>query len=166
MKEYIIQSGSVTEQNASALIQDYLKQNRFIYAVYTNHFFCGTEWNSADLHQLLELRIFDQNCEIRLRRLSVSEPFRWRYIDDTAFCEALAQEQDSFLNQFHNRTFDESHYLDVKYSDGKNYTAAGGGKYTLPIEGARKILLRNYLDYDETGIVQVSDFRLRGFGKE
>ena len=40
------------------------------------------------------------------------------------------------------------------------YTATGGGKYSLPVENAEKILIRNYISYDSQGIAQITDYRL------
>ena len=45
-------------------------------------------------------------------------------------------------------------------SDGFEYTATGGGKYSLPVENAEKILIRNYISYDSQGIAQITDYRL------
>ena len=39
----------------------------------------------------------------------------------------------------------------------------GGGSYTLPVENAEKIRIRNYLEYVENGIVTIPDFRIIGF---
>lgn len=49
---------------------------------------------------------------------------------------------------------------------GACYVTTGGGSYTLPIENAEKIKIRNYLEYDENGIVVISDFRIMGFSQK
>ncbi|MBR1556021.1 MAG: hypothetical protein IJ644_11615, partial [Oscillospiraceae bacterium] len=56
----------------------------------------------------------------------------------------------------------EDQYLDIdtEKSSGTSYIATGGGAYTLPVEDAEKIRIRNYISYDEQGIAQITDFRI------
>ena len=164
MKDFISKHGETTESALLNVAEKYLCNSCVVYAVHTDHFYCGSELN-IDVKHLIELRIFTANAELKISRLSIREDFRWRYIDDSAFEQVLSDVTDDFLCQFSNRTYDEEHYLDIDTtkSNGFCYITTGGGEYALPIENAEKIKIRNYLEYDEKGIVMVSDFRIIGF---
>lgn len=167
MKDFISKYGAATESDLLTVAEKYLYDDCGVYAVHTDHFYCGSELN-IDVKHLIELRIFTANAELKIARLNIGEDFRWRYIDDSAFEQSLSDVTDDFLCQFSNRTYDEEHYLDIDTtkSNGFCYTTTGGGEYTLPIENAEKIKIRNYLEYDENGIVMISDFRIVGFLQE
>lgn len=164
MKDYITEYGVVSEAEVLTLAEKYYSNKCGVYAVHTDHFYCGSELN-IEVRHLIELRIFTTDSELKISRLNIGEDFRWRYIDDTAFEQALHSETDEFLRQFKNRTYDEEQYLDIdsNKSNGLCYVTTGGGPYTLPIENAEKIKIRNYLEYDENGIVAIPDFRIIGF---
>ncbi|MCI5911158.1 MAG: CRISPR-associated protein Csx19 [Oscillospiraceae bacterium] len=157
MKEFIKDFGIIEEKN---LLNEIQKYNGIFYALYTNKLVCSKELKETA--NLLELRIFDENYEVKYRREFVGEEFKFRIIDDNKFKQKLANETDEFTSKFENRIFDEKHYLDIDTikSNGTNYVTTGGGEYTLPIENAEKISIRNYLDYDENGIAYISDFRI------
>ncbi|MDY3257371.1 MAG: CRISPR-associated protein Csx19 [Ruminococcus callidus] len=157
MKEFIKDFGIIEEKN---LLNEIQKYNGIFYALYTNKLVCSEELKETA--NLLELRIFDENYEVKYRREFVGEEFKFRIIDDNKFKQKLANETDEFTSKFENRIFDEKHYLDIDTikSNGTNYVTTGGGEYTLPIENAEKISIRNYLDYDENGIAYISDFRI------
>ncbi len=164
MKDFISKYGTTTESDLLTVAETYLCDGCNVYAVHTDRFYCGSELN-IDVKHLVELRIFTSNAEFKISRLNIGENFRWRYIDDSAFEQVLSEETDDFLCKFSNRTYDEEHYLDINStkSNGTCYTTTGGGEYTLPIENAEKIKIRNYLEYNENGIVMISDFRIIGF---
>ncbi|MCR4646754.1 MAG: hypothetical protein K5695_15320 [Oscillospiraceae bacterium] len=164
-KEYITAHGTVPEAELMQCIAEYQSDRTNAYAVWTNRFACAGQFDGSDLAHLQEVRIFCEEREFRARRSG--DAFLWRVIDDEAFRTALAGEPDAFLGKYENRIFDESHCLDIdkKETQGTAYTTTGGGHYTLPEEGLETVQLRNYLDYDEDGIVQVTDFRLVGFRK-
>ena len=164
MKKYISEYGVVSEAEVLTLAKKYYSNKCSVYVVHTDHFYCGTEMN-IEVRHLIELRIFTSDTELKISRLNIGEDFRWRYIDDPAFEQALHSEADEFLRQLKNRTYDEEQYLDIdsNKSNGLCYVTTGGGPYTLPIENAEKIKIRNYLEYDENGIVAISDFRIIGF---
>ena len=164
MKEFVCEHGTTPESDLLAIVEKYFRKGCCVYAVHTDHFYCGTELKMDGKH-LIELRIFTENDEFKISRLNIGTDFSWRYIDDAAFQNALSGEKDEFLSVFSNRVFDEMHYLDIDStrSKGCNYTTTGGGRYTLPVENAEKVSIRNYLEYDENGIVKISDFRIVGF---
>lgn len=164
MKDFISDFGTASESDVMAIAEKYSRVGCNVYAVHTDHFYCGTELQ-IDATHLIELRIFTDSYELKISRLDIGSAFSWRCINDDEFKKVLSNEPDAFLSLFVNRTFDEEHYLDIDStkSNGVNYTTTGGGKYTLPIENAEKIKIRNYLEYDENGIVIISDFRIVGF---
>ena len=164
MKDYISEYGVVSEAEVLTLAEKYYKDKCSVYAVHTYHFYCGSEL-SMEVGHLIQLRIFTSDTELRISRLNIGEDFRWRYIDDSSFEQILYSETDEFLRQFKNRVYDEEQYLDIdsNKSNGLCYVTTGGGPYTLPVDNAEKIRIRNYLEYDENGIVAISDFRILGF---
>ena len=164
MKDYICGYGTANEGDVISFAQKYFHSGCNVYVVHTDHFYCGTELE-ADARHMIELRIFDDNSELKISRLNIGVEFNWRYIDDSEFRNKLKYEPDKFLGDFDNRVYDEAHYLDIdsNYTRGCCYTTSGGGKYALPVENAEKVRIRNYLDYDENGMLIISDFRIVGF---
>ncbi len=164
MKDFICDFGTATVTDVMAIAEKYFDTGCIVYAVHTDHFYCGTELK-IDAPHLIELRIFTNSYELKISRLDIGSDFSWRFINDDEFKKVLSNDPDAFLSSFVNRTFDEEHYLDIDStkSNGVSYTTTGGGKYTLPIENAEKIKIRNYLEYDENGIVIISDFRIVRF---
>ena len=162
-QEYITSHGTAAPDELPEIIAAYETACTAAYAVWTDKFSCTRQFGGADLAHLQEVRIFDENRELRVRRKG--EVFIWRVIDDAAFQKQLVSEPDAFLRCYKNRVFTETHYLDIAKNVGTDYVATGGGHYTMPEEGLRRVVIRNYLDYDEDGIVKISDFRLVGFEK-
>ena len=165
-REYITDHGCCSVGELPQLAAGFETEQTAAYAVWTDRFSCTRHFSGEDPAHLQELRIFDENRELRARRQG--DHFLWRLIDDNAFREALAGEPDAFLADFGNRTYTEKQYLDVDTdkSSGTDYVTTGGGHYTLPEEGLKYLVLRNYLDYDENGILQAADFRLVRFEEE
>ena len=164
MRDYICGYGTANEADVHSLAEKYFQLGCNVYAVHTDHFYCGTELLIDEKH-LTELRIFDEDSELKISRLNIGAEFRWRYISDTEFRKHLEGEKDEFLREFANRVYDEAQFLDIdaNFTNGTSYTATGGGKYTLPVENAEKVRIRNYLEYDEDGILGIADFRIVGF---
>ena len=109
--------------------------------------------DSIDFEHLLELRLFNEKKEFHALRGAMGKPFSWRVVTD-----------DESLDDFGSSTIDESQYLDIdkKHSNplAGEYCAIGGGCYSLPVANAEKLLVRNYIDFDEENIAKVIDFRL------
>lgn len=170
MNEYIKDYGIVSEDDIYNLAERYLSDNCIVYAMHSDHFFCGLSLD-IDIPHLMEMRIFNDDSELKICRYSLGNQFRWRYINDNDFRNWLSEEKDDFLSDFNNMTFDEVSYLDIVEKSGAEksdteYCTTGGGKYNLPVKKAERIKIRNYLDYDENGIAFISDFRIVKILKE
>lgn len=161
MREYILECGTVSVENAEELMNKYLVTDFTVYAIYSDHFYCGKEL-ATGVSNLMELRIFNEDSEFKMIRYDLGNNFHWRFISDKYFKEKLCEESDKFLKSFENRTFDEVQYIDIdqKKSSGTDYVTTGGGTFSLPVENAEKIHIRSYLDYDAHGILAINDFRI------
>lgn len=143
-RDYIAESGTVDDVNS--LIKSKINNGNMV-MMFTDKFLCSGQCEISDIRHLLEVRVFNRDSELKIMRPTIADKFTYRFIDDSA-------------NQ--NDYIEEKHYLDIdeKKSDGFEYTATGGGKYSLPVKNAEKILIRNYISYDSQGIAQITDYRL------
>lgn len=145
-KIYITEKGSVSG-DINTLISEKMAGGNML-LMDTEKFECTPQKEIADTSHLLEVRVFTEEKELRIMRPTIADTFTYRLIDDTA------GDYDHI---------DEDQYLDIdddKKSSGMSYIATGGGAYTLPIENAEKVRIRNYISYDEQGIAQITDFRI------
>lgn len=111
------------------------------------------------LAHLLELRVFEVAQEMHVARDYMGAPFAWRLVGGND--EALGKQ---------GLTLDDIQFLDINRkvyerlceqdSTGRTYRSMSGGTYRLPIAGANRIHLRNYLEYDEDGVAGIVDFRI------
>lgn len=158
MYDFISEHGTVSEAELSELLNSKAGGGElFAYCQYTTAITCERYGGTVgDVSHLLELRLFDSERELRAVRSVIGKPFIWRIIDDGKFRAELNGET------FEERTFTEQHYLDIDSTgtDGRRYFSIGGGEYTLPIENAEKLEIRNYGVYDENGIFGLVDFRI------
>ena len=109
--------------------------------------------------KILEIRIFNENEELKLIRTDISKEFVMRY------------RTDEYLNK--DLYMDESQYLDIDtkktgktYENGGYVYATGGGKYYLPINRIDdlKVKIRYYFDkYESSGQARISDWRIVSF---
>ena len=149
MYDFICENGRVGESGLEALLNSKAQSGGI---------FCdGFSGTVDDAARLLEIRLFNKNAEIRAFRPELGMLFTWRIIDDSRFREALSGDET-----FEDRTYTEQQYLDIDStkSYGRNYIATGGGHYTLPVENAEKLEIRNYCIYDDNGILKIVDFRI------
>lgn len=122
----------------------------YLYAYYTDKLSFQTV-SEISFENLLELRIFNKEGEIRLFRTNIFEnSFYVRYADET--------------NKTEDDYFVQKQYLDIdstKNESGKVRTT-GGGEYPLPIDLNGKkdayITIYNYVKYyEKTGQAYVYD---------
>lgn len=116
------------------------------------------------MKKLLELRAFSETDEFYACRSLTGADFLCRYVDDGAF---PTDGEDKML---------EIHYLDIdgtypahsQEKDGMyEYKTMTGGVYHLPVENADRLVLCNYIRYDNAeGLAQVYDYRFVKFLSE
>ena len=124
-------------------------------AAFTDQYQIGI-WNSTPLNgdedKLIELRIFNEQGEIKLIRSDIGKGFLMR-----------VQDQDETKEYF-----DVHQFLDIDtkipLDEAGRVTATGGGQYWLPGEVAclknARLLVRNYIKYTElTGQAYIYDWR-------
>lgn len=158
MYDFICENGRVEDSGLEALLNSKAQSGMISYRQYTTGIFCdGFSGTVDDAAQLLEIRLFNENAEISASRPEIGMPFTWRIIDDSKFREALSGDET-----FEDRTYTEQQYLDIDStkSYGRNYIATGGGHYTLPVENAEKLEIRNYCIYDDNSILKIVDLRI------
>lgn len=125
-------------------------ENKIVFAIWTDHADFLLDINDLEEDKLLELRAFDKNSEYRVYRSTVDSDFYARFAEDSA----------KSVSDY----FDTEHFLDIDSTANKNNTrkTIGGGTFHLPLAyaDATKIVIRNYVKYDDDGIASVCDWRI------
>jgi len=116
-----------------------------------------SEIDSVDELKLLELRVFDENHEIKYIRGSLS-------------CEF--QKRDSLNIQF-DKSHKEAQYLDIDTGNKNEFKcslnntwATGGGEYRLPDDNTDRIIIEHYYKIDDKRFYKPFDFRIVRFLKK
>ena len=145
-RNYISENGVAETDRINELVSCNIKNGNMV-LMYTHKFECAPQGDITDISHLLEARIFTKEKELKIMRPTIADEFRYRIIDDSKMKSDYIEERQ---------------YLDIDETKTKgfHYTATGGGKYKLTVENAEKIVIRNYISYDEQGIAQITDFRL------
>lgn len=149
---YIKDKGKCQENEINNLCTKYCTASFTVLAIYSDRVEC-TEFKAInDIEHLLEIRAFSESSELKAIRTALGNAFVWRFADDSILTETQTAEN----------TWTEYHYLDIdkKLSKGCEYVTTGGGKYTLPTENAQGVEIKNYLDFNDDGIVKIVDFRI------
>ena len=157
MYDFICEHGRTDESGLEALLNSKAAGDMISYRQYTTGIICEPyNGNTGDVSHLLEIRLFNRDMELRASRPEIGMPFIWRIIDDNKFKDTLNGET------FEERTYTEQQYLDIDSTktNGRTYTATGGGSYILPIDNAEKLEIRSYCIYDDNGILKIVDFRI------
>lgn len=150
MSVFIKEHGKCSEDEITALLEKY--SGKTLFCIYTTHFCCTNNTTVEDTKHLLELRLFDENSELKAVRANIGQPFFWRYITDEDVPDDC--------------TYDELQYLDIDKTKtgGTEYVSIGGGHYQMPREGLERVLIRHYGEYDsESGMFSLKDFRIVKF---
>lgn len=129
-----------------------------------------SEERKKDLEQnfgqkLVDMRVFNEECECRIFRGDAGKKFHWRVRKDVKKNQSDGRSSEQY--------FDDEQYLDIDEikskrsfkEEGKVY-ATGGGAYRIPVKSYdevknAKLIIRNYLEYEEeTGQAYIKDWRL------
>ncbi len=144
-RNYIADCG--TDDDVNAVISEKISGGNMI-LMYTDKFVCMPRQTVSDTEHLLEARVFTEYAELKIMRPTIADKFTWRLIDDRKNPDTDKIEERHYLS------------IDKKRSYGKRYFAIGGGEYELPVENAERVLVYNYISYDNQGIAQITDFRV------
>lgn len=107
--------------------------------------------------RLLDMRIFNCKSEFKLFRGAVSDELRMRILTDTD------NDEDTYCDE---------QYLDIDdkrsaecFARSGLVRATGGGYYRLPLESFKdvKLIIKNYVAYDDNGQAYIRDWRLCDF---
>lgn len=122
-----------------------------------------------DLYQkALEIRMFNEQMEIKWFRSSVDKELQCREIVDKENTPSFTWKGETKSLEY----WDEYQYLDIDDSRTRAEAtenvvyATGGGSYPLPIANYKdvKVKVRNYLSYEtETNQAYISDYRFVAF---
>ncbi len=151
-RQYTASCGIAGDVNDT--IKKYVSYGNMI-LMYTDRFLCCGYQKADDIDHLLEVRVFNRDSEIKIMRPTIDDEFYYRFIDDTQL------ESSAYI--------EELHYLDIdteatkSYGSVNDYVTTGGGRYSLPVENAEKVRVRNYISFDEQNIAQITDFRVVEF---
>ena len=120
--------------------------------------------DNIDEDRLLDIRVFNKDKEYRLFRDNIASDFFYRLIDDTA---SDSEYKDKYI---------EKQRLDLDMKKGKDdhgrVSAQGGGTYYIPLdipgdnESDLKVVVYNYVGYDDNGMAYIKDYRLVEFIKD
>jgi hypothetical protein len=146
LSEYIKANGKVSESGINALIEQYKTDGALLFCVYTMKFCCTRYKPIEDITHALEIRLFDEQGELKAVRANIGRDFVWRYIND----EGVPKDC----------TYDEKQYLDAAKNDSTEYIAIGGGHYEMPEAGFERVKICHYGEYDGDGIFSLKDFRI------
>lgn len=175
---WIKEQGDVNEAGLREQILKYIDASRFVVAYFTDRFVlehAGEEViNGLDIGKLLELRLFDQEMELLVRRSSVGTEFHWRLADDQYMREVFLHKASDLQAGLPDQV--ELLYIDgrqkIDYNPERSKDAGDkicvmstvGGCYTVPSGIPMEyIAVRTYYSYAEDGMAVAADFRLRGF---
>lgn len=110
--------------------------------------------DALDEEKLLELRIFDQDRELRVFRSYTGEDFKVRYLDDTTEDVSDFYDEEHYLDQDSTKTFDLGNGF-------TRFVTTGGGAYELPVSPSfRKVRVRTYLKESLNGLQYAGDWRI------
>ena len=111
------------------------------------------------IERLLDIRVFDNNGEIRIYRDYIGNSF-----NEIVELKDKDMEEEGVCS-----AYDDMQFLDVdlKRSNQKSgfILATGGGTYRFPhkVTENTKIRIRNYVMYDDNGQAYIAAWRLVGF---
>ena len=140
----------------------------FLAAAYTDKYEIGCwpqDETELDEDKLLEIRVFNQDREVKFFRADLSKEFRMREIDDTVSGIQNGRDYTEYM--------DECQYLDIdtvrsekRFAESHEVITTGGGRFFLPAENMKdaKVIIRSYFEKDSKfGQARIFDWRVVGF---
>ena len=134
-------------------------ENGYAIITYTDHFevVSAKDIDEVNVEKLLDIRAFNDRAEVRLYRDYFGNPFNKLVV--------ISDEDEGFSDYY-----DDEQFLDIdlrRSLDRGNdkVIATGGGVYSLPFIPTKdaKVIIRNYVDYDEDGQAFIKAWRVAGF---
>ena len=153
---YIANSGAAPDVNQT--VRELLPDAGTMILMYTDRFEVCDTGDISDIPHLLEARIFSDIAELKIMRPTIADQFSYRLIDDSKLTDKNYIQEEQFLD-IDKKVYDKS-------PDKNTYPTTGGGSFSLPVENACKVVIRNYISFDDEGIARISDFRVVKFLKE
>lgn len=167
MDVWIQKHGDCTEDSLASLLNEHMTGDYLVTAFFTDRF-QGCRGDLLDsvlarAQELVELRVFNEDCELWLHRSCCGRPFSWRLAGETGcvpkrdcFRTVQALDIDETYAAYQRGDQDEHGALKLR-STVKGY-------YALPLgtgDGCVKII--TYVRYNENGVAEAADYRLAGF---
>ena len=167
MDVWIQKHGACPEDALASLLEEYMTEAYLVTAFFTDRF-QGCRGNRLDsvlakARGLVELRVFNESCELWLHRSCCGKPFFWRLAGEAGcdpkrdcFRTVQALDVDETYDAYRRGEADEYGSLKLR-STVKGY-------YALPLRGGDEcVKVVNYVRYDENGVAEAADYRLAGF---
>lgn len=136
----------------------------------------GTEESEDSERRVLEIRIFNKECEHKLFRSKMGQSFNYRFIHDSGKEALKANEIFDFYDELQYLDIDTTEKPEQKYENLITVQATGGGVHNLPLQvdicsgdhpfeklEYAVLKVRHYISkYEETGKAYVCDWRCVG----
>lgn len=159
--------GNSSENTLGSLLEEFMTGDYLVTAFFTDRFQAhrGDHLNSvlASAQELVELRVFNENCELWLHRSCCGEPFVWRLAS-----EAGCDSKHDYFRTVQALDIDET-YAAYQLGETDEYgslklRSTVQGYYALPLcRGDECVKIINYVRYDANGVAEAADYRLAGF---
>ena len=167
MDSWIQKYGDCAEDALASLLEEYRTGDYLAAAFFTGRF-QGCRGNHLDsvlakARELLELRVFNETCELWLHRSCCGKPFFWRLAGEagcalTRDCFRTVQALDV------DETYDAYRRGETDKYGSLKLRSTVKGYYALPLDrGDECVQIVNYVRYDENGVAEAADYRFAGF---
>lgn len=160
-------SGTCEESEICEKIRRFFPNSGIVLAFFSDRFRACRSDRAKDLLEngssLLEVRVFNKENELWFHRSTLGAPFAWRLAGELGcdpkhdfFETKQALDFDMTYEPYKNGELDEYGCLKIR--------STVMGYYALPIEksdGCVRVV--NYIRYDESGVANVVDYRIKSF---
>lgn len=150
----------------SGIVDKYKKMEGYVFAAFTDGLLLGIWDQNIDFitekwDRLLELRIFNENMEVKCYRASIGREFYERIMDKNE------EENYDFYEENQILDIDTLRSAELNRETGDVLTT-GGGRYHLPVVMTENvsIVTRHYIrENEQTGQAEEFDWRMVGFAE-